>query len=155
MNLVEVKQSLEQVEKLYFQLPNGQTVPSHFHVTEVGSQTRNFIDCGGVQRQETKINFQLWVADDVDHSLQVDKLKKIISLSEQQLHLQNAEITVEYQGENTIELYGLEFQNGRFVLQPLETACLALDACGVPAEKPRVKLSELSAPSCAPGSGCC
>jgi len=155
MNLIEVKQALEQVNELYFQLPNGQKVPSHFHVTEVGTNTRNFIDCGGVQRTETKINFQLFVADDIDHRLQAQKLRSIIGMSESHLQLENAEVTGEYQGKNTIELYGLAFENSVFTLQPLQTACLAMDDCGIPQQKPRIKLSEISVNSCAPGSGCC
>lgn len=155
MNLIEVKQALSTVEEIYFQLPNGQRVPSHFHVTEVGVNTRHFIDCGGTERKETKVNFQLFVANDIDHRLQANKLKKIIELSEHQINIQNSEITVEFQGSNTIELYGLQFQDGIFQLTPLQTACLAIEECGIPISKPKINLSSLNTNSCAPGSGCC
>jgi predicted transcriptional regulator len=48
--LVEKKLSekkLDTLENVTFQLPDGTTVPEHFHVTEVGLITKNFIDCGG------------------------------------------------------------------------------------------------------------
>jgi hypothetical protein len=36
------------------------------------------------------------------------------------------------------------------------TACLAKEACGIPQEKPRIKISELGATNaCLPNSGCC
>ena len=36
MKLSEIKTILETVETVNFQLPNGNFVPEHFHVTEVG-----------------------------------------------------------------------------------------------------------------------
>jgi hypothetical protein len=72
------------------------------------------------------------------------------------LGLENHEIEVEYQGD-TIGKYGLEFKNGVFILISTQTDCLAKDKCGIPQEKPRLRLSTLQAQesSCAPGSGCC
>jgi hypothetical protein len=40
-------------------------VPEHFHVTEVGVVTKDFIDCGGTVRHEKVANFQLWDANDL------------------------------------------------------------------------------------------
>ena len=48
MRLSEFKNSLVKQELLTFKLPNGTKIPSHFHVTEVGLITREFIDCGGL-----------------------------------------------------------------------------------------------------------
>ncbi len=59
MKLSEIKQVLKTVEAVNFELPNGTLVPEYFHVTEVGLITKNFIDCGGVVRKETVLNFQL------------------------------------------------------------------------------------------------
>lgn len=154
MNLNEFKVALATKSKLLFQLPNGEIVPSHFHVTEVGKIQKTFIDCGGTKRVEERINFQLWTADDVDHSLHPDKLMKIVELAEKQLDLSNVEIEVEYQS-NTIGKYGLEDGGEFFQLVATLTDCLAKDKCGVPEEKTRVSLSSLNANSCAPGSGCC
>ena len=47
MLLSSFKQSLGALDTLSFQLANGHFVPEHFHITEVGNVTRNYIDCGG------------------------------------------------------------------------------------------------------------
>ena len=60
MKLSEIKSILGNLNTIAFQLPNGKLVPSHFHVTEVGKITKNFIDCGGTVRKEEVVNFQLW-----------------------------------------------------------------------------------------------
>lgn len=154
MKLSDVKKALINLESLVFKLPNGETVPEHFHVTEIGKISKNFIDCGGTIRYEDRISFQLWSADDVNHRLQAKKLKEIIELSEKELFLRDAEIEVEYQG-NTIEKYALDFDGQAFQLLSKQTDCLAKDKCGIPAEKTKVKLSELNNNMCTPGSGCC
>ncbi|WP_298419876.1 DUF6428 family protein [uncultured Kordia sp.] len=157
MKLSEVKAHLQNLEQLDFYLPNSQKVESHFHVTEVGQISKHFIDCGGVVRKENVVNFQLWSADDVDHRLEPKKLMNIIELSEKVLGIQDLEVEVEYQAE-TIGKYGLDFQNNHFVLTMKQTDCLAKDNCGIPAQKPKMKLSELQEnmnACCSPESGCC
>jgi hypothetical protein len=156
MKLSEFKNLLKSKTEIAFELPNGSLVPSHFHVTEVGQITKSFIDCGGVIRKETKVNFQLWEANDYDHRLHPEKLMKIIELSEDKLALIDAEIEVEYQGE-TIGKYGMDYNGKNFLLTSTITDCLAQDKCGIPAEKLKVSLSSLSASqnTCAPGSKCC
>ena len=130
-------------------------VPKHFHVTEVGKISKHFIDCGGTVRTENVINFQLWEANDYDHRLHPEKLVNIIELSENVLKLDDLEIEVEYQG-STIGKYNLGFNGKNFLLLNKQTDCLAKDACGIPTEKPKLKLSELETTNtCAPGSGCC
>ena len=155
MILSEVKTLLKHTSKLEFKLPNGELVPSHFHVTEVGKVSKHFIDCGGVERKEEVVNFQLWNADDYDHRLHPEKLLEIINLSESKLGLSDSVIEVEYQGE-TIGKFGLDYSDGTFQLTSKQTDCLAKENCGIPEEKPRVKLSEVqSSGSFSPGSGCC
>lgn len=155
MNLSEVKAHLSSIEELKFFLPNGELVPTHFHITEVGLVTKRFIDCGGKLRNEEVINFQLWEGPDRDHRLAAQKLKEIIELSEKKLNLPNTEIEVEYQSE-TIGKYDLVFKEGAFVLQAKQTACLAIESCGIP--KPVLKMVDMVQPSktaCTPGGGCC
>lgn len=162
MKLREVKQALENVESLIFNLPGGEHVPLHFHVTEVGLVQRDFIDCGGTIRNEKTVNFQLWTAEDVDHRLEPKKLKDIISLSEEKLGIsKDLEVEVEYQGD-TIGKYHLDFADGKFHLVSTLTDCLAKDSCGIPEQqlpnkKPKMKLSELQEKmqACTPNSGCC
>ena len=151
MKLSEIKTALKYLKKIEFVLPNGDVIPPHFHVTEVGKNTKHFIDCGGVVRTETTINFQLFTAADYDHRLSTEKLSSIIEHSEKTLELEDAEIEVEYQG-NTIEKFNLAFINGRLQLKSKITDCLAKDKCGIPQEK---EIVEGNAGCCTPGSGCC
>lgn len=155
MKLSEIKNKLNELEMISFQLPNGELVPNNFHVTEVGKITKHFIDCGGTERKEEVSNFQLWDANDYDHRLHPEKLLQIIELSEKVLGIGDLEIEVEYQGQ-TIEKFGLDFKGKNFLLTNKQTDCLAKDRCGIPAEKSKLKLSELQkGNSCEPGSGCC
>jgi len=171
MKLSEVKLVLEELETIGFQLPNGELVPNHFHVTEVGKITKHFIDCGGTVRSEEVVNFQLWNANDYDHRLHPDKLLNIIELSEKVLNIEDLEIEVEYQAEiedsqtqknqptnslQTIGKFGLDFDGKNFLLTSKQTDCLAKDKCGVPVEETKVKLSDLDdEPCCSPDGNCC
>lgn len=157
MKLSEFKNELKKLETICFELPNGKQVPSHFHVTEVGTITKHFIDCGGTIRNEKVVNFQLWEANDYDHRLNPQKLISIIELSEHKLGLTDDEIEVEYQG-GTIEKYGVAIEGDKFLLTSLTTDCLAKDKCGIPQEKLKIPLSSISKNQnscCTPGSGCC
>lgn len=155
MKLSEFKNALAQVNELTFVQPNGMLVPSHFHVTEIGKINKHFIDCGGTMRDEYIVNFQLWVADDIDHRFAPEKLLKVISMSEEKLGITDAEIEVEYQTE-TVGKYDLIFEDGFFKLQNKYTDCLAKDNCGVTEQKKKVKLADLQNQSCcSPDSGCC
>lgn len=155
MKLSEVKKYLNIAETVNFELENGTTVPQHFHVTEVGVVSKHFIDCGGTIRNEKVANFQLWNANDYDHRLKPAKLLNIIKLSEEKLGMEDLEIEVEYQAE-TIGKYDLGFNGKNFVLLAKKTACLAEDSCGIPKEKMKINLSELTMQnSCTPGGGCC
>jgi hypothetical protein len=156
MKISEIKNTLQKLESINFELPNGTFVPESFHVTEVGVVTKNFIDCGGTLRSEKVANFQLWNANDYEHRLKPAKLINIISLSEKILGMKDLEIEVEYQSE-TIGKYDLDFNGKNFVLVSKQTACLASESCGVPSAKQKVQLNELQTQTtyCTPGGGCC
>lgn len=155
MKLSEIKETLATAKSVNFRLENGNSVPEHFHVTEVGMITKDFIDCGGTVRHEKVANFQLWDANDYEHRLKAGKLLNIISLSEKILGMEDLEIEVEYQAE-TIGKYDLGYDGENFILISKTTACLAMDKCGVPAEKQKIEMVNLaSGSSCTPGGGCC
>ena len=153
MKLSEIKNHLISLETIAFKLPNGALVPSHFHVTEVGKITKDFIDCGGKVRSEAVINFQLWEENDYDHRLHPEKLLQIIELSEKMFKFDDLEIEVEYQGKETIGKYNLDFDGTKFLLASKITACLALEDCGIP--KPLIKVANAVSSCCEPSSGCC
>jgi hypothetical protein len=157
MRLSDFKRHLSNLGSLKFMQPNGELIPLHFHITEVGLITKNFIDCGGDVHTEKLANLQIWVADDTDHRLEPSSLLKIIELSNKVLGNEDMEMEVEYQTD-TIGRYALGRHGENFVLLPKQTDCLAKIKCNIPQSKRKVQLSEIgSAPvnSCAPGSGCC
>lgn len=156
MKLSQIKSILATAEAVNFKLPNGSFIPEHFHVTEVGLITKNFIDCGGTVRNETVVNFQLWNANDFEHRLKPHKLINIIELSEKVLDIKDYEIEVEYQ-DTTIGKYDLDFNGSDFILVNKQTACLAQDQCGISHEKQKVRLSDMNNETscCTPNSGCC
>ncbi len=155
MKLSEIKEILATSDSVNFKLENGALVPEHFHVTEVGIITKDFIDCGGTVRHEKVANFQLWDANDFEHRLKARKLLSIIALSEKVLGMEDSEIEVEYQAE-TIGKYDLGYDGENFLLIAKKTACLAQDKCGTSVEKQKIELVNLaSGTSCTPGGGCC
>jgi hypothetical protein len=154
MRLSDIKTVLATLDNVAFELPNGTFVPEHFHVTEVGLITKNFIDCGGQVRNEKVVNFQLWNANDLEHRLKPRKLMNIIALSERILGIPDGEIEVEYQSE-TIGKYDLDFNGKNFVLVNKQTACLAEDQCGIPQMDVKTEVVADLQSTCTPGGGCC
>ncbi len=114
------------------------------------------MDCGGMLREEESISLQLWVANDRDHRLAPAKFLEILEMSEQRLKLEDLPVEVEYQGE-TIGRFDLSFKQGYFMLKPKKTACLALDACGIPVSKTLAPMVDLGNNSscCDTNSTCC
>lgn len=157
MRLSDIKSALQNATSVTFQLPDGTFVPSHCHITEVGTIAKHFIDCGGIVRQERRVTFQLWDAADTNHRLAPQKLLHIIALSERRLNIEDLEVEVEYQGTNTIGKYGLTFNGQYFLLTGIHTACLATNTCGTTQTKQIVSLAALPTKSagCTPGGGCC
>ncbi len=157
MKLSDFKRHLRTLSTINIQQPNAEFVPAHFHITEVGLITKNFIDCGGDVHTEKLANLQIWVADDLQHRLEPNGLLKIIELSNKVLGNEDLEIEVEYQSE-TIGKYNLDKQGANFVLVPKQTDCLAKIKCNIPQPKQKVKMGEFVTASegcCTPGGGCC
>ena len=157
MKISELKAQLTNMSSVNFKLPNGEFVPAHFHITEVGALTKHFIDCGGDVHEDKSASLQIWVADDFDHRLEAHKLLNIIDLSAKILKDEDLEIEVEYQTD-TIGKYGLSIENDTFLLIAKETDCLAKVKCNIPQSKPKTRFFELGLAtqnSCTPGGGCC
>lgn len=164
MTLSEFKKHLSTAKSLAFKQINGELVPAHFHITEVGLITKYFIDCGGVVHNKKTINFQIWVANDLEHRLRPRTLLNIIDMSQPIIGDIDAEIEVEYQTD-TIGKYGLAIEEDIFVLTPTHTDCLAQVRCDLPQAKKKVSLGSLVVNKervletnnncCTPGGGCC
>ena len=79
-----------------FTLPDGDQIPAHFHVTEVGHLAKNFIDCGGVTAQSEACVLQTWVGGDVEHRLTAARLNEILQLGARVLPDRDLDVEVEF-----------------------------------------------------------
>lgn len=156
MKLAEFKKQLENVNELQFVLQNGQMVPAHFHITEIGVTTKQFTDCGNTFRTSKKITFQLWTSVDVYHRLEAPKVLSIINSVAQKPETDDLEIEIEYQ-QDTIGKFGLDFIENQFVLTNTFTDCLAKSSCGIPLEKVKIGLEKLKekVACCSTETNCC
>lgn len=153
MKVSEFKSKLSALSLLNFVQPNGTFVPRHFHITEVGLVTKNFMDCGGGVHKEQTAIMQIWVAEDYDHRLKPNAMLGILDKSTSILGDSDLELEVEYQTE-TVSIYRLEHQGENFILVPKQTDCLAKSTCGIP-EKKLEMVETTSSGCCTPGGGCC
>jgi hypothetical protein len=138
MKLSELKSILEsQPEKFpRFILPDGDQIPAHFHLTEVGHVAKNFIDCGGTIRKTESSVLQLWVNDgDADHRLSAGKMAKILALGERVLPHDGLDVEVEYDDCAISQFPITGFENSGhhldFAMTTKHTDCLAKEKCGV------------------------
>jgi hypothetical protein len=79
-----------------FVLPDGDYIPAHAHVTEVGHVVRNFIDCGGLTGKEETVVLQTHVGNDTAHRLRSDRLAKILGLGNRVIPNSDLNVDVEY-----------------------------------------------------------
>jgi hypothetical protein len=149
----------QQPKSIRMVLPDGEAVPSHFHVTEVGRVQKDFIDCGGTRRTTLSGQLQLLVATDFDHRLSAEKLLKILEMSEPILGDAPLPLTVEY-GQKVAVIYSvsnLQVVDGALQIQLSipQTGCLAPDKCGLPEEEAGLFTIGAGTSDFAPKSGCC
>jgi len=144
MNVSEFKARLaDHPNKLVrFVFDDGETIPAHYHVTEVGHVKKDFIDCGGTVRSLATCLLQTWTHDDdQDHRLDSLKLLTIISLAEEHFPIADLEVEVEYEDcvISQFLVTGGEADDDAvtFQLSDKHTDCLAKEKCGIS------------------GSGCC
>lgn len=117
-----------------FVLPDGKSIPAHFHVTEVGYVAKKFVDCGGTFRDRDACVLQTYVAQDFDHRLEAGRLADILDLGKPILPGNGLDVEVEWDccvvSQYPIDSAravadGLEFQ-----LAAKHTDCLAKEKCG-------------------------
>src|SRR5437016_12856431 len=77
-------------------LPDGDYIPAHAHITEVGHLVRNFIDCGGLTGKEEKVVLQTHVGNDTAHRLRSDRLAKILGLGNRVIPNADLNVDVEH-----------------------------------------------------------
>ncbi|HEY1186690.1 MAG TPA: DUF6428 family protein [Gemmata sp.] len=137
MNVAEFRAALlaSPEAPLHLMLPDGDFVPAHFHVTEVGRVQKDFIDCGGTTRSAITCLLQVWVATDTAHRLTGAKLASILKIAAPLLGSDELAVEVEYERDAVSQFpvaaaeitpMGVLFHLGR-----KHTDCLAPDKCGV------------------------
>ncbi len=122
-----------------FVLPDGEQVPAHFHITEVGHVAKRFIDCGGMLHDTTDTCLlQTYVADDVDHRLNASTFAKILQLGDQVLPHHDLDVEVEYDccvvAQYPIAQARLDGDVIELQLGEKHTDCLAKEKCGIDGE---------------------
>lgn len=160
ITVAQLKQSLASSpdHAVRFVLPDGSFVPEHFHVTEVGHVTKDFVDCGGTRRSTSACVLQTLVAHDVDHRLRSDKLATILDLTDKVLPADDLPVEVEYD-QGTVANYavaGVAVTGGavQFMLEAKHTACLAPDKCGLADPPAAFAADNDPAPACDPAANC-
>jgi hypothetical protein len=133
-----------------FVLPDGDSIPPHAHVTEVGHVVKNFIDCGGVMGKSETVLLQTHVGQDTEHRLKSDRFAKILQLGERVLPHDQLEVEVEYDccvvAQYPIVDVKLAGEHLDVVLDKRRTQCLAQE-----------RRKEASADACcaSAASACC
>lgn len=138
MKLTQLKSILRGQPGAYprFILSDGDQIPAHFHITEVGHVTKRFIDCGGKlhDRADTCL-LQTYVADDIDHRLNAGTFAKILDLGAQVLPHDDLPVEVEYDccvvAQYPIEHAELNGEHLDIKLGQKHTDCLAKQKCGI------------------------
>lgn len=157
MNLTEFQNYVSENSGhgIVFRFDSGEILPLHFHITEVGKVTKDFVDCGGTRRTYETCRLQTLVANDVDHRLKTDKLGGILGKTVEVLSLDGSlEVDVEVQ-RDTISVYGVAActvadETLTVTLQPTNTACLAPEACRIDAVPTTLQILPING-----GSGVC
>ncbi len=135
MKTSEFKRHLETHpdSELRFVLPDGDVIPAHAHITEVGRVDKTFLDCGGTVRKISTCSLQAWVADDVEHRLAPGKLAAVLASAASLFGEDELEVEIEYEDCNLSQFPVQESsaEGGvlTFRLGSKHADCLAKDVC--------------------------
>lgn len=122
--------------EMRFILPDGDEIPWHAHVTEIGRVDKNFIDCGGTGRSVSSCTLQVWVAEnDEEHRFAPGKLAKVMEMAAPLFRGDDLEMEVEYE-DCSISQFPIVSANTAggvltFQLGSKHTDCLAKESCGL------------------------
>lgn len=139
MKLAELKSLLRAHPSAFprFTLPDGDQIPAHYHITEVGHVTKRFIDCGGTLHDKADTCLlQTWFSDtDPDHRLRAGTFAKILDLGAQVLPHDDLEVEIEYDdcgvSQFSIDSAEVLAEYIELQLRSKQTDCLAREKCGV------------------------
>jgi Family of unknown function (DUF6428) len=148
---------------LMFTLPNGQTVPEGYHLTELKSVTVQAMDCGGQSDAWFETIIQLWSAPEGEPGRQMTG-KKFLEITDQVLNVvpvnMDANLKIEYGlggepaahyrvGSLTLEAGVLNAH-----LEPLPVSCKARDRWNAAQVPIGLEMLGDAGAACKPGGGC-
>ena len=151
MTFHDLENALEANPELFprFVLPDGDYIPPHAHVTEVGHVVRNFIDCGGLTGKEEKVVLQTHVGNDTDHRLRSDRFARILELGNRVIPSADLDVDVEYDccvvAQYPIANAKPDGEHLNLILQRGRTKCRMRER----------RQSETAATCCATSAACC
>jgi hypothetical protein len=151
MILHDLQDALEANPKRFprFVLPNGDYIPAHAHVTEVGHVVRTFIDCGGQTGKEEKVVLQTHVGSDTNHRLRSERFAKILELGNRVIPSADLDVAVEYDccvvGQYPVADARPDGEHLNLILRRGQTQCRAQER----------RESETAARCCATSAACC
>lgn len=161
MKLSELKTVLNRhpSSHVHFVLPNGESVPTHAHVTEVARIDKRFIDCGGTLRNDSQCRLQTWFSDDTDHRLTAGKLAKILDMAGPVLGTDDLDVDIEHEVGyiSQFPLNSAEVLPDEVVLRLRErrTECLAPEKCKPPKRSTAAAINLLTFDPRAGQQSCC
>lgn len=159
MKLSELKSLLHQHAALQFRiaLPGGNPVPVSFHITEVGRVDKTFYDCGGVLRESSVCQLQIWVGVDDEHRLETAKMAGILAKGKVILPDDSIAVEIEYEdpiiSQYTIQGHAVTDTAVILQLAHKHTECLAPELCGLPSFD-RLPAIGSKTSCCGPNSSC-
>ena len=151
MKFHDLQNTLEANPELFprFVLPNGDYIPAHAHITEVGYVVRNFIDCGGLTGKEEKVVLQTHVGSDTDHRLRSERFAKILQFGNRVIPNADLDVDIEYDccvvAQYPITEAAPDGDHLNLILRRSRTQCRARER----------RESETAASCCATSAACC
>ena len=151
MTFHDLENALQANPELFprFVLPDGDYIPAHAHLTEVGHLVRNFIDCGGLTGKEEKVVLQTHVGNDTDHRLRSERFAKILQFGNRVIPSADLDVEVEYDccvvAQYPIAEATPDGEHLNLILQRGRTQCRARER----------RDGETAADCCASSAACC
>jgi len=140
MKLHDLKSVLRKHPETFsrFILPDGDHIPAHAHITEVGHAVKNFIDCGGVTGKAEAVLLQTHVGNDTEHRLTSERFGKILQLGDRVLPHDRFDVQVEYDccvvAQYPIAEAKPAGKHLDLILENKQTQCLARERANAEAE---------------------
>jgi hypothetical protein len=115
-------------------LPEGQAVPSAFHITEVARIRKDFIDCGGRPHAAETCQLQVWIGPDAEHRLTTTKLAAVLRKTGTLFPTDDLPLEIEHECDGRLATYAIQRSESTpqaIILhaEAKHAACLAPDIC--------------------------